>query len=74
MLLRSLDDIALEVAEDWLIEIYEEDKEIEPIYLYMRKKNAESLYATNDLTIQFHVTEYDNEMVKLILREPSIAD
>ena len=70
-----LDELELDVVEDWFLECYEEDGEnIEPEYLYMKKETARSLYGTLDLTNQFHVKDYSNGMVKLVKRELYFAD
>jgi len=73
MLHQSLDEVALEIVEDWLLEVYEKEEVIEPIYLYMKKNNAQSLYGTKDLSSNFVVTEYKNEMIKLVRKEPMFA-
>tara|TARA_R110002167_G_scaffold11843_3_gene51251 strand:- start:772 stop:999 length:228 start_codon:yes stop_codon:yes gene_type:complete len=67
----SLDEYFLEVAENWLLDCYEEDG-IEPEYFYINKKVAQMFYGKFDLEKQFYVIEYNNGMVKLTSKEEGL--
>jgi hypothetical protein len=74
MLRQSANEAFLEIAEEWLFDCYDEDGEgVEPEYLYMQKDVAQILYGLVDLDVQFYVTEFSNNMVKLLPKEKIIA-
>lgn len=75
MLPQSFNDFILEVAEDWLLECYEENgDDFEPEYLYIQKKTAQILYGLNDLETRFSITEHSNGMVKISKKEDTLAN
>ena len=74
MLRQSANEAFLEIAEDWLLECYDEDGDgIEPEYIYMHIETAEILYGSIDLEDKFHITKFPNGMVKLLPKEVVIA-
>lgn len=63
---QPLDEVSLEIAEDWLDDCYEEDG-IEPEYFYMNKAVALILYG--ELAVKFKITDYKTGMIKLVSKE-----
>ncbi len=74
MLHQSASEAFLKIAEDWLLECYDEDGDgIEPEYIYMHIETAEVLYGSINLADKFHITKFPNGMVKLLPKEVVIA-
>jgi len=67
----NLDEYFLEVAENWLLDCYEEDG-IEPEYFYIAQSMAQILFGKNNLSEQFYVTKYKTGMVKLLPKEEGL--
>lgn len=64
-------DYALNVAEGWLTDCYEDDG-VEPAYFYIAQSMAQILFGKNNLSEQFYVTKYKTGMVKLLPKEEGL--